>query len=78
MVEIFKIMESNVAAILKAAPQTGAVFNRQKTACVGCSFARFCTLTDVIAAYQLDETAFLSEMKKSLKQNPPLIKRRIK
>jgi hypothetical protein len=66
MNETSEIKNGSVAALLSETPRTAAIFNHWKTACVGCHFARFCTLADVIAAYQLDEDTFLTEMTQSL------------
>lgn len=71
MNEAQKIHEETVANILSKAPQTLAVFNQFKTACVGCHFARFCTLAYVVASYQLDEKDFLNALSLSLKQKQP-------
>ena len=39
------------------------VFLKHRTACVGCSLARFCTLGDVAGTYGFPLTLFLSELK---------------
>jgi hypothetical protein len=69
MNETLNISEANVASILQQWPQTNRVFLNQKTACVGCYLSRFCTLKDVITAYQLNERIFLAEVEQSLKQS---------
>jgi hypothetical protein len=71
MNEALNIHEDTVANTLSKAPQTLVVFNQFKTACVGCHFARFCTLAYVVASYQLDEKDFLNALSLSLKQKQP-------
>ncbi len=58
-----EISEINVESILKAEPNSARFFLSWKLGCVGCGFARFCTLTDVIHTYKLDEKKFLEEAK---------------
>ena len=43
----------SVAEILRGASSVQRVFIRNRTACVGCSLARFCSLRDVAATYGL-------------------------
>jgi hypothetical protein len=54
--------EAGVTEVLQRSPGLASVFIRSGTACVGCYLARFCTLRDVIAAYQLDEEKFLGSL----------------
>jgi len=56
--------ESSVASLLKDFPQTARVFITQKTACVGCYMAVFCTLKDVISTYEIDDRIFFLELNK--------------
>jgi len=70
MNDMFEISEISVAGILKSTPKAVRFFLDLSTACVGCGFARFCTLRDVISAYQLDETLFLEKLTKIIVQNP--------
>ncbi len=42
-----------VAQVMQVYPQTIAVFIALKTDCVGCHLDKFCTLTEVAAAYDL-------------------------
>jgi len=60
----FEISETSVESILKSTPKAARFFLDWHTACVGCGFARFCTLKDVINTYQLDEKLFLEELAK--------------
>jgi len=61
--------ETTVADLLKKLPQAVRFFITQKTSCVGCFMAGFCTLKDVIETYELDESKFLAELNKVIK-NP--------
>jgi hypothetical protein len=61
--------ETTVADLLKKLPQAVRFFITQKTNCVGCFMAGFCTLKDVIETYELDESKFLAELNKVIK-NP--------
>ena len=58
------INETTVADLLKKAPEAVRIFINQQTACVGCYLAKFCTLKDVVNAYQLEEKTFLQELAK--------------
>lgn len=60
----FAISETSVERLLKADPQSVHFFLKWKLGCVGCGFARFCTLDDVIKTYQIDGETFLEEAKK--------------
>ena len=60
----FEISETSVENFLKSTPKAVRFFIDRHTACVGCGFARFCTLKDVINTYQLDEKLFLEELAK--------------
>ena len=62
MNEAFEISETSVENILKSTPKAVRFFLDWHTACVGCGFARFCTLKDVINTYQFDEKFFLEEL----------------
>jgi hypothetical protein len=59
--------ETSVVDLLKKLPQTTRFFITQKTNCVGCFMAGFCTLKDVIETYKLDESNFLAELNKIIK-----------
>ncbi len=60
----FEISETTVESFLKSTPKAVRFFIDRHAACVGCGFARFCTLKDVINTYQLDEKLFLEELAK--------------
>lgn len=62
MSDVFEISETSVESILKSTPKAARFFLDWHTACVGCGFARFCTLRDVVNTYQLDEKSFLEEL----------------
>jgi succinylglutamate desuccinylase len=64
MKDNFEISETSVESILKTTPKAARFFLDWHTACVGCGFARFCTLKDVVNTYQLDEKLFLEELAK--------------
>lgn len=52
--------EMVVADVLDRWPETVAVFQQFKTACVGCVMAPFDTLDDVARIYDLDLAALMS------------------
>lgn len=60
----FAISETSVEELLKASSETTRFFLNWKLGCVGCGFARFCTLDDVVKTYQIDDEKFLEEAKK--------------
>ncbi|HEX2697398.1 MAG TPA: hypothetical protein VHM28_06780 [Anaerolineales bacterium] len=64
---------TTVAETLKEKGQTSRVFVQNKTACVGCSLAQFCTLEDVAKTYGLPLELFLNELQRSVQTNPSLI-----
>ena len=64
MKDKFEISETSVESILRSTPKAARFFLDWRTACVGCGFARFCTLKDVINTYQLDEKLFIEELAK--------------
>ena len=64
MSDVFEISETSVESLLKSTPKAVRFFLDLHTACVGCGFARFCTLKDVINTYHLDEKLFLEELAK--------------
>jgi hypothetical protein len=63
-----QISETNVESLLKAEPNAIRFFLNWKLGCVGCGFARFCTLGDVVKTYHLDEHKFLEEAQKLVVQ----------
>ena len=64
----FEISETSVENFLKSTPKAARFFLDWRTACVGCGFARFCTLKDVINTYKLDEKLFLEDLAKLIAQ----------
>jgi hypothetical protein len=64
MSDVFEISETSVEKFLKSTPKAVRFFLDRHTACVGCGFARFCTLKDVINTYQLEEKLFIEELTK--------------
>ncbi len=64
----FAISETSVESLLKAPPKAVRFFLDWHLACVGCGFARFCNLGDVVKTYQLDEKKFLEEAQKIIIQ----------
>lgn len=69
MNDVSEISETHVENVLKSTPKATRFFLDWHTACVGCGFARFCTLGDVVKVYQLDEEKFLEEAKDLVVQN---------
>ena len=69
MNEVFWSTETSVENILKSTPKAVRFFLDWRTACIGCGFARFCTLKDAINTYQLDEKHVLEELAKIAIQN---------
>jgi hybrid cluster-associated redox disulfide protein len=52
-----------VAEVLEAWPETVEVFQRLKTACVGCAMAPFDTMEDVARIYMLDLAQLMAELR---------------
>ncbi len=67
MSDAFEISET-VESVLKSTPQAARFFLDRHTACVGCGFARFCTMKDVIETYRFNEKFFLEELVKIVNQ----------
>ena len=59
-----KLSEISVESILKSSPKAVRFFLDWQTSCAVCSFARFCTLKDVVETYQFDEKKFLDSVEK--------------
>jgi hypothetical protein len=53
-----------VADVLKHIPATAKFIISQHTDCVGCRQAHFCSLSDVVKSYELDEKKFMEELSK--------------
>lgn len=64
----FAISETRVESLLTATPKAVRFFLDRHLGCVGCGFARFCTLGDVVKTYHLDEEKFLEEAQKLVVQ----------
>jgi succinylglutamate desuccinylase len=64
MSDVIEISETSVEDLLKSTPKAARFFLDRHTACVGCGFARFCTLKDVIDTYRLDEKSFIEDLSK--------------
>jgi hypothetical protein len=58
----FEISETSVENFLKSTPKAVRFLIDRHAACVGCGFARFCTLKDVVNIYQLDGKSFFEEL----------------
>jgi hypothetical protein len=57
--------ETKVASALDLGSEVPRVFTSHRTACVGCSMARFCTLRDVATIYGLQIGPLLLEMQRA-------------
>jgi len=66
-----------VAEALKKDPHVFKVFIRNKTACVGCYLASFCTLRDVATTYGLDLDRFLTQLGQAIPSNPQSTKKEL-
>jgi hypothetical protein len=64
MNNMIEISDTSVESVLKSTPKAARLFIDWHTTCVGCGFARFCTLKDVINAYHLNGKLFLEELAK--------------
>ena len=56
----------SVQQVLCQWPHSAAVFVAFKTGCVGCALARFCTLSEVAAVYDLQTEALLKRLAESI------------
>lgn len=64
MSEHLELLDMSVEEVLKSTPSTVKFFISQHSDCVGCRLAHFCTLRDVVKAYELDEKKFLEALSK--------------
>ncbi len=64
--------DTTVAEALGLSSCAASIFTGHRTACVGCYLARFCTLRDVAAAYNLSLDTLLEELNAAalVEQNP--------
>ena len=69
MNDILAVSEITVADLLTATPKAVRFFIDAGTSCAVCSLARFCTLIDVVNAYDLNKDAFLDKLAKLNIQN---------
>lgn len=56
----------SVQEVLNEWPQSADVFTEFKTACIGCYLARFCTLKEVAATYDLQAQTFLRKLMEAI------------
>ena len=59
-----------VAETLRKVPGAARVLVAHRTACVGCSLARFCTLDDVARTYELELQPFLAKLQQAAQAEP--------
>ena len=59
-----RLLKTSVEDILKSSPKAARLFLDWHAACVGCGFARFCRLEDVINTYKVDENKCLEALPK--------------
>lgn len=55
-----------VAEVLELWPETVPVFQKYKTACVGCVMAPFDTMTDVAQIYQLELSELMADLHQAI------------
>ena len=60
--------DMTVEEVLETWPETVAVFQALKTACVGCSMAPFDTLSDVARIYELDLGTIIEVLHQALQE----------
>jgi hybrid cluster-associated redox disulfide protein len=57
------------AQVMKAYPQVASVFLELKTDCVGCHLDKFCTLSEVAAAYELPLEQLLHQLREAIQNS---------
>jgi hypothetical protein len=57
------LADTTVASALQWNPAIREVLNENRTSCVGCCMARFCTLRDAATAYELPWDAFIGALR---------------
>ena len=67
-------LHQSVYEVLNNWPDTVSVFNAFETACVGCYLARFCTLADVAATYNLPAETLMDKMERAAQNIRSLIR----
>ena len=65
MMDSALVPETKVASALDLGSEVSRVFISHRTACVGCSMARFCTLRDVATIYGLEIRPFLLQIQRA-------------
>lgn len=60
-----------VSIVLRRWPKAIPIFLRYRMSCVGCSMAKFETLTDAIEIYHLPRDRFLNDIKKAIQEQSP-------
>ncbi|NLF66188.1 MAG: DUF1858 domain-containing protein [Chloroflexi bacterium] len=60
--------DMSIADILQRWPQTAVVFQKLRTACVGCAMAPFATVVDVAFHYRLDADELLRRLQEAALQ----------
>lgn len=68
--------DQNVAELLSDWPAVIPLFLERRMSCVGCTMARFESLTDIARIYRLDLPQFLAEINSKLILDPATPKRR--
>lgn len=58
--------DMTVAEVLEAWPETVAVFQEFKTACVGCVMAPFDNMNDVAHIYEMDLTRLMDALERAI------------
>jgi hypothetical protein len=66
MSDVSKIANTSVEDIFKSTPGAVRLFLDWHTGCVGCGFARFCTLAEVAALYKLPLETLFQELNETL------------
>jgi len=62
-------LDQYVQTVVNDMPASAAVFFALETACVGCQLARFCTLADVAATYQISPDLLLGKIQAAIREN---------
>ncbi len=62
--------ETPVSDVLLASHEAISVFQKYRTACVGCYLARFCTLRDAARTYGASPEGFMVEIQQAVMAGP--------
>ncbi|MFH1184298.1 MAG: hypothetical protein V1755_04570 [Chloroflexota bacterium] len=57
--------DTTIAEALEGTPGITKILIARRTACIGCSLARFCTLRETAAAYRLPWDAFINDLRRA-------------